>query len=213
MARRRSWRWANRTSAARIQCLCTLGCAREPAGEFKARLARGQALEQLLPEAFATVREASRRVLGLRHFDSQMVSLHGEGGSPARLAAAPWSCLPTCKPSVHDSECVSLCACERVRSTTQIGGMVLNAGAVAEMCTGEGKTLVATLPAYLNALRGRCVPRGGRHPSRCQSLSLRQPRPVACSGAIPRPRCAPQVGARGDGQRLPGQPRRRVVSA
>ncbi len=73
---------------------------------FKARLKEGALLDQLLPEAFAVVREASRRTLGLRHFDVQL-----------------------------------------------IGGMVLHEGKIAEMRTGEGKTLVATLPAYLNALK------------------------------------------------------------
>jgi preprotein translocase subunit SecA len=79
-------------------------------GEFKERLARGESLDALLPEAFAVVREAGRRVLGMRHFDVQM-----------------------------------------------IGGMVLHHGKIAEMRTGEGKTLVATLPSYLNALSGRGV--------------------------------------------------------
>ncbi|MEY6431727.1 preprotein translocase subunit SecA [Thioalkalicoccus limnaeus] len=78
--------------------------------EFRARLAKGAALAELLPEAFAVVREASRRTLGLRHFDVQMV-----------------------------------------------GGMVLDSGKIAEMRTGEGKTLVATLAAYLNALPGKGV--------------------------------------------------------
>src|SRR5579871_4756603 len=78
--------------------------------EFKQRLAKGETLEQILPEAFAVVREASQRVLGLRHYDVQM-----------------------------------------------IGGMVLNSGKIAEMRTGEGKTLVATLPVYLNALEGKGV--------------------------------------------------------
>jgi preprotein translocase subunit SecA len=78
--------------------------------EFKERLANGAALDELLPEAFAAVREAARRVLGLRHFDVQL-----------------------------------------------IGGMVLHDGKIAEMKTGEGKTLVATLPVYLNALTGRGV--------------------------------------------------------
>ncbi len=73
--------------------------------EFRDRLAKGETLDALLPEAFAVVREASRRVLGMRHFDVQM-----------------------------------------------IGGMVLHDGKIAEMKTGEGKTLVATLPCYLNAL-------------------------------------------------------------
>jgi preprotein translocase subunit SecA len=77
---------------------------------FRERFARGETLEQLLPEAFATVREASRRVLNMRHFDVQLV-----------------------------------------------GGMVLHQGKIAEMRTGEGKTLVATLPAYLNALSGAGV--------------------------------------------------------
>lgn len=74
---------------------------------FKSRLKQGEGLDELLAEAFATVREASIRTLGLRHFDVQL-----------------------------------------------IGGMVLHEGNIAEMRTGEGKTLVATLPAYLNALRG-----------------------------------------------------------
>jgi preprotein translocase subunit SecA len=78
--------------------------------EFRARLASGQSLDDILPEAFAVVREASKRVLGLRHFDVQM-----------------------------------------------IGGMVLHEGKIAEMKTGEGKTLVATLPVYLNAIAGKGV--------------------------------------------------------
>ena len=78
--------------------------------EFKARLAKGETLDSLLVEAFATVREASKRVLGMRHFDVQMV-----------------------------------------------GGMVLHGGGISEMRTGEGKTLVATLPTYLNALEGKGV--------------------------------------------------------
>lgn len=77
---------------------------------FKERIEKGQSLEDLLPEAFATVREASFRVLKMRHFDVQL-----------------------------------------------IGGMVLHQGKIAEMKTGEGKTLVATLPAYLNALSGNGV--------------------------------------------------------
>ena len=78
--------------------------------EFRARLAQGAALDDLLPEAFAVVREAGRRVLNMRHFDVQL-----------------------------------------------IGGAVLHKGKIAEMKTGEGKTLVATLPAYLNALEGKGV--------------------------------------------------------
>jgi preprotein translocase subunit SecA len=77
---------------------------------FRARLAAGETLDDLLPEAFATVREAAKRVLGMRHFDVQL-----------------------------------------------IGGMVLHEGRIAEMKTGEGKTLVATLPVYLNALAGKGV--------------------------------------------------------
>ncbi len=77
---------------------------------FRGRLAAGENLDDLLPEAFAVVREASKRVLGLRHFDVQL-----------------------------------------------IGGMVLNSGKIAEMKTGEGKTLMATLPIYLNALSGKGV--------------------------------------------------------
>ena len=79
-------------------------------GKFKARLASGETVDDILPEAFATVREASVRTLGMRHFDVQM-----------------------------------------------IGGIVLHRGRISEMKTGEGKTLVATLPAYLNALTGKGV--------------------------------------------------------
>jgi preprotein translocase subunit SecA len=78
--------------------------------EFKARLEKGETLDDLLHEAFAAVREASKRVLGMRHFDVQLV-----------------------------------------------GGMVLHFGGISEMRTGEGKTLVATLPTYLNALAGKGV--------------------------------------------------------
>ncbi len=78
--------------------------------EFKERLANGETLDDLLPEAFATVREASKRVLGMRHYRVQM-----------------------------------------------IGGVILHQGRITEMRTGEGKTLVSTLPAYLNALEGKGV--------------------------------------------------------
>ncbi|MDP3163006.1 MAG: preprotein translocase subunit SecA, partial [Reyranella sp.] len=78
--------------------------------EFRDRLAKGEKLDELLPEAFATVREAAKRTLGQRHFDVQLK-----------------------------------------------GGMVLHQGKIAEMKTGEGKTLVATLPVYLNALEGKGV--------------------------------------------------------
>ncbi|MFN7177653.1 MAG: preprotein translocase subunit SecA, partial [Thermaurantiacus sp.] len=77
---------------------------------FREALAEGVKLDSILPEAFATVREASRRTLGMRHFDVQM-----------------------------------------------IGGITLHRGEIAEMKTGEGKTLVATLPVYLNALTGKGV--------------------------------------------------------
>jgi preprotein translocase subunit SecA len=77
---------------------------------FRDRLAAGETLDQILPEAFATVREASRRALGMRHFDVQL-----------------------------------------------IGGVVLHRGEIAEMATGEGKTLMATLPVYLNAIEGKGV--------------------------------------------------------
>src|SRR3989344_3189303 len=77
---------------------------------FKKRLAEGANLDDLLPEAFAAVREASKRTLGQRHYDVQL-----------------------------------------------IGGIVLHQGKIAEMRTGEGKTLVATLPTYLNALTGKGV--------------------------------------------------------
>jgi preprotein translocase subunit SecA len=98
-------------------------CAKEPAikalsdeqlrartGEFRVRVENGETLDDLLPDAFAVVREAARRTLNMRHFDVQL-----------------------------------------------IGGMVLHRGRIAEMKTGEGKTLVATLPAYLNALAGKGV--------------------------------------------------------
>ena len=78
--------------------------------EFKQRIDKGESLDSLLPETFAVVREASTRVLGLRHFDVQL-----------------------------------------------LGGMILHDGQIAEMKTGEGKTLVSTLPAYLNALSGKGV--------------------------------------------------------
>lgn len=78
--------------------------------EFKTRLKNGETVDQILPEAFAVCREASKRALGMRHYDVQL-----------------------------------------------IGGFVLNRGSIAEMRTGEGKTLVATLPVYLNALTGRGV--------------------------------------------------------
>jgi len=77
---------------------------------LKARANANEPIETILPEAFAVVREASQRTLGLRHYDVQL-----------------------------------------------IGGMVLNEGSISEMGTGEGKTLVATLPAYLNAISGKRV--------------------------------------------------------
>ena len=78
--------------------------------EFKDRLAKGETLDQLLPEAYATIREAARRVLGMEHYRVQI-----------------------------------------------IGGIILHQGRIAEMRTGEGNTLVSTLPAYLNALEGKGV--------------------------------------------------------
>src|SRR6201996_3400673 len=78
--------------------------------EFKDRVAKGETLEDLLPEAFATVREASKRIMKMRHFDVQL-----------------------------------------------LGGMALHNGKISEMRTGEGKTLTATLPVYLNALTGKGV--------------------------------------------------------
>jgi preprotein translocase subunit SecA len=83
---------------------------RAKTAEFKQRLEDGAELDDLIPEAFATVREAAKRTLGQRHFDVQMM-----------------------------------------------GGIVLHRGMIAEMKTGEGKTLVATLPVYLNALTGKGV--------------------------------------------------------
>src|SRR5690554_5198986 len=81
---------------------------KEKTTEFKERLQRGETLDDILVEAFAVVREVSKRVLHMRHFPVQL-----------------------------------------------LGGMVLHQGRIAEMKTGEGKTLVATLPAYLNALTGK----------------------------------------------------------
>ncbi len=78
--------------------------------EFKARIEKGEDLDSILPEAFATVREAAKRVLGMRPFDVQL-----------------------------------------------IGGIVLHEGKIAEMRTGEGKTLMATMPVYLNAIAGKGV--------------------------------------------------------
>ena len=83
---------------------------RKKTDEFRSRLSSGETLDDILPEAFAVVREASKRVLGMRHFDVQL-----------------------------------------------IGGIVLHQGRIAEMKTGEGKTLVATLPCYLNAIEGKGV--------------------------------------------------------
>jgi preprotein translocase subunit SecA len=83
---------------------------RNKTSEYRHRLARGAKIDDVLPEAFATVREAARRTLGMRHFDVQLM-----------------------------------------------GGMILHSGKIAEMRTGEGKTLVATLPTYLNALESRGV--------------------------------------------------------
>ena len=83
---------------------------RHKTDEFKKRFQEGESLDSLLPEAFAVVRGASKRVLGMRHFDVQL-----------------------------------------------IGGIILHQGRIAEMKTGEGKTLVATLPVYLNALTGEGV--------------------------------------------------------
>ena len=83
---------------------------RNKTAEFKQRLADGAELDDLLPEVFAVVREASRQTLKLRHFDEQL-----------------------------------------------LGGIALHQGKIAEMRTGEGKTLVATMPAYLNALTGNSV--------------------------------------------------------
>lgn len=92
-----------------VQALSDEGLAAKTL-DFKRRLENGDTLDDILPEAFAVVREASRRTLGMRHFDVQI-----------------------------------------------LGGIVLHQGRIAEMKTGEGKTLVATLPAYLNALTGRGV--------------------------------------------------------
>src|SRR4051794_8758137 len=114
---------ANDRELKRIQPLVAEISAKEPqikqltdeqlrgkTAEFRERLASGATLEDLLPEAFAVVREAGRRTLNMRHFDVQL-----------------------------------------------IGGIVLHRGRIAEMKTGEGKTLVPPLPAYLNALEGKGV--------------------------------------------------------
>ena len=83
---------------------------RAKTSKFKERIEQGESLEEILPEAFAVVREAARRTLGERHYDVQL-----------------------------------------------IGGIVLHEGKISEMATGEGKTLVATIPAYLNGLKGEGV--------------------------------------------------------
>ena len=118
--------------------------------DFKQRYENGESLESLLPEAFATVREASRRVLGKRHFDVQLM-----------------------------------------------GGAALHQGNIAEMKTGEGKTLVATLPSYLNAITGKRRPRhhGERLPGQV---------PVRADGPDP-----PLPGSRGRGDPVPDGSRRR----
>lgn len=90
--------------------------------EFRKRIADGETLDELLPEAFAVVREAAKRTLGQRHYDVQL-----------------------------------------------IGGIVLHHGQIAEMKTGEGKTLVATLAAYLNALPGKGVQHRYRQRLSCQT--------------------------------------------
>ena len=86
------------------------GELREKTNEYKKRLEEGETLDDLLPEAFATIREAAKRVLNMEHYPVQL-----------------------------------------------IGGVILHQGRIAEMKTGEGKTLVSTLPAYLNALEGKGV--------------------------------------------------------
>ena len=113
--------------------------------EFRERLAESETLDDLMPEAFAVVREAARRTIGMRHFDVQL-----------------------------------------------IGGAVLHQGNVAEMKTGEGKTLVATLAAYLNALEG-----GGVHVNALEG------------GGVPLTRWK-AAASRCDGERLPGSPGRSV---
>jgi len=126
--------------------------------EFKERLAAGTTLDELLPEAFAVVREAGKRVLGMRHFDMQMVGgmvLHY--GKIAEMAAGS-----TLDDLLPEAFAVVREAGKRVLGMRHfdmqmVGGMVLHYGKIAEMRTGEGKTLVATLPAYLNALSGKGV--------------------------------------------------------
>jgi preprotein translocase subunit SecA len=112
-------------------------------GRFKERVERGEPLDDLLPEAFAAVREASVRSLKMRHFDVQL-----------------------------------------------IGGMVLHQGKIAEMKTGEGKTLVATLPAYLNALSGR-----GMHIVTVNDYLARRDTPSARSPTAPTSRTAPTTSS------------------
>ena len=106
--------------------------------EFRSRLANGETLQQLLPEAFATVREAGKRVLGMRHFDVQL-----------------------------------------------IGGMVLTNRCIAEMRTGEGKTLTATLPCYLMALRRRGSGCWRRHRVSCCPGSPVRLQPIPEGPRIP----------------------------
>ncbi|KKT37551.1 MAG: Protein translocase subunit SecA, partial [Parcubacteria group bacterium GW2011_GWA1_44_13] len=96
--------------------------------EFKERLSKGESLDDILPEAFAAVREAGKRTLNQRHFDVQLM-----------------------------------------------GGIVLHQGKIAEMKTGEGKTLVATFPAYLNALAGKYVTQVGGAPHRLGDIATLPP--------------------------------------
>ena len=117
--------------------------------KFRERLATGETLDDILPEAFAAVREVSKRILNMRHFDVQL-----------------------------------------------IGGIVLHRGRIAEMKTGEGKTLVATLPAYLNALEGKG--RSHRHGQRLSGRTRRRMDGQDLPGARPDGRLHP---ASADGRR------------
>ena len=152
--------------------------------EFKEQLKQGKTLDDILPEAFAVVREASKRVLGMRHFDVQLIGgiiLHqgriaemktGEGKT--LVATLPVYLNALTGKGVHvitvndylakrDSEWMGKLykfmglSVGLVIAGMSPGGIILHQGRIAEMKTGEGKTLVATLPVYLNALTGKGV--------------------------------------------------------
>ncbi|MFQ6637175.1 hypothetical protein Gotur_014218 [Gossypium turneri] len=117
---------------------------------LKERASQGESLDSLLPEAFAVVREASKRVLGLRPFDVQLI-----GEWPLQCVNYSLEFFTTWLWKYFVNACNG--SSLRYLNFGPVGGMVLHKGEIAEMRTGEGKTLVAILPAYLNALSGKGV--------------------------------------------------------